>query len=176
MKKDKKESPQPPENIEEDILEAQEEIQEESNIEQSEEKDNEITALKAENLQLKQDVLSAYTDSENTKKRCLQEIEKNNKYAISSFAKDLLSVADNLHRAISAAEKDKDNCETLLKGIELTENELNKVFKKFGIEKMEIMDTVFNPNFHQVIQEVEDKSKPAGTVVAEVVLTIMPII
>ena len=117
---------------------------------------------------LKEEFLRAYADAENTKKRCAQEIEKNNKYAISSFAKDLLTVADNLHRAIDAIGKDNsENCEALRKGVELTENELTKVFNKFGIKKMEIMDTVFDPNFHQVIQEVEDKEKPNGTIIAE---------
>ena len=41
------------------------------------------------------------------------------------------------------------------------------VFEKNGIKKMEIMNTVFNPNFHQVVQEVEDSTKPAGTIIAE---------
>ena len=127
--------------------------------------------LKAENQRLKEDFLRAYADAENIKKRCAQEIEKNNKYAISSFAKSLLSVADNLHRAIEAIPEDKKQSCTeamsLLKGVELTEAELMKVFDKFGVKKMEIIGTVFDPNYHQVIQEVEDKEKPSGTIVAE---------
>lgn len=127
--------------------------------------------LKAENQRLKEDFLRAYADIENIKKRCAQEIEKNNKYAISSFAKSLLSVADNLHRAIEAVPEDKKSecaeVQGLLKGVELTETELMKVFNKFGIRKMEILNTVFNPNYHQVIQEIEDSSKPAGTIVSE---------
>lgn len=130
------------------------------------EKDN-IESLRLENAHLKDEYLRALAESENTKKRCAQEIEKNNKYAISSFAKNLLSVADNLHRAIEAAEKNKDHCEDLLKGVEMTEAELMKVFAKFGISKMDSIGKHFDPNFHQVIQEVEDKSKPNGTVIAE---------
>ena len=130
--------------------------------------DEEIEKLKAENRQLKEEFLRAYADAENTKKRCAQEIEKNNKYAISSFAKELLTIADNLHRAIEAvSSSNSENCEALRKGVELTENELSKVFNKFGIQKMDIMDTVFDPNFHQVIQEVENKDKPNGTIIAE---------
>lgn len=148
------------------IPEEQEDFIEEELIDKS---DEELEKLKAENLKLKEDYLRAFADAENTKRRCVQEIEKNNKYAIAEFAKNLLSVADNLHRAIEAV-KDKENdenCEALLKGVELTENELMKVFGKFGITKMEIMGTIFDPNYHQVIQEVEDKTKPAGTVIAE---------
>ena len=133
--------------------------------------DDELELLKLENKKLKEDFLRAYADAENTKRRCTQEIEKNNKYAISSFAKNLLSVADNLDRALkSIPENKKDDCEHLknqLTGVELTNNELMKVFDKFGIKKMDILNTKFDPNFHQVIQEVEDKEKPAGTVVAE---------
>lgn len=129
-------------------------------------KDN-LASLQIENQHLKDEYLRALADAENIKKRCAQEIEKNNKYAISSFAKSLLSVADNLHRAIAATENNKENCEDLLKGIEMTEAELMKVFNKHGITKMEIMGTVFDPNYHQVIQEVEDPSKPHGTIISE---------
>ena len=168
MKKFKKEPAPDKENLNEDITEAEEEIAAEEEEAKTAAADDEIEKLQAENRQLKEEFLRAYADAENTKKRCAQEIEKNNKYAISSFAKDLLTVADNLHRAIDAIGKDNsENCEALRKGVELTKNELTKVFNKFGIKKMEIMDTVFDPNFHQVIQEVEDKEKPNGTIIAE---------
>lgn len=130
------------------------------------EKDN-IESLRLENAHLKDEYLRALAESENTKKRCAQEIEKNNKFAISSFAKNLLSVADNLHRAIEAAAQNAENCQDLLKGIEMTEAELMKVFDKHGITKMDVLGKHFDPNFHQVIQEVEDKTKPNGTVIAE---------
>ena len=169
MKKFKKEPAPDKENLNEDITEAEEEIAAEKEEAKTAAADDEIEKLQAENRQLKEEFLRAYADAENTKKRCAQEIEKNNKYAISSFGKNLLSVADNLHRAIEAVAKDdnKENCEALLKGVELTEAELMKVFNKFGISRMDIMGKVFDPNFHQVIQEVEDASKPAGTVIAE---------
>lgn len=127
---------------------------------------NKIELLTSENRKLKEDFLRAYADAENTKKRCQQEIDKNNKYAISNFAKSLLGVADNLQRAIDSTDNNAD-CENLVKGIKLTQDELNKVFNKFGVIKMDIMGKVFDPNFHQVIQQVEDKTKPAGTIIAE---------
>ncbi|MBE6443790.1 MAG: nucleotide exchange factor GrpE [Alphaproteobacteria bacterium] len=129
-----------------------------------------LEELEAENRRLKEDYLRAFADAENVKKRCQQEIDKNNKYAIASFAKSLLSVADNLQRAVDAASKEENNeaCANLLKGVELTQNELTRVFEKFNIQKMNIMGTVFDPNFHQVIQEVVDVSKPVGTVVTEI--------
>ena len=130
-----------------------------------------IAELEAENLKLKNEFLRAYADSENTKKRCAQEIEKNNKYAISSFAKELLSVADNLHRAIEAipeeTQKHFEEAKNLLQGVEMTEAELMKVLNKFGVQKIESLGKVFDPNFQRVIQEVEDDKKPAGTIIAE---------
>lgn len=168
MKKDKKVDNPEQEELEE--LETELEQAEEAEM-LPEEDEVDLEFLKAENQRLKQDFLRAYADAENIKKRCAQELEKNTKYAISGFAKSLLSVADNLHRALEAIPADKrENCEeakNLLKGVELTEAELMKIFDKFGIHKMEIMDTVFDPNYHQVIQEVEDPSKPTGTVIAE---------
>ena len=82
----------------------------------------------------------------------------------------MLGVADHLQRAIDAAMKEENNasCEGLLKGVELTQQELTKVFDKFNVHKMDIIGTVFDPNYHQVIQEVPDGSKPAGTIIAEV--------
>ena len=152
---------------EEDIIDETEERTDESEPAIDLTAENE--SLKEEIKKLKEDYLRAFADAENTKKRCAQEIEKNNKYAISSFGKSLLSVADNLHRAIEAVSTDdnKANYEALLKGVELTEAELTKVFNKFGIAKMDIMGKVFDPNFHQVIQEVEDQTKPTGTIIAE---------
>ncbi len=131
-------------------------------------KDEEFEKLRDENAKLKDDYLRAYADLQNTQKRCAQEMEKQAKYAISSFAKELLSVADNLHRALEAAKNDDlAQLQQFRKGVELTEAELMKVLNKFGITKMETIGNVFDPAFHQVVQEVEDKTKPAGTIVAE---------
>lgn len=173
MKKNKKNIPESeleaPENIELELDEENLDSELEDESETIDETEADVEELQAEIQKLREDYLRAFADAENTKRRCAQEIEKNQKYAISSFAKSLLSVADNLHRAIDAVNngENKDNCEALLKGIELTEAELMKVFNKFGITKMDIIGQVFDPNFHQVIQEVEDKEKPAGTVIAE---------
>jgi molecular chaperone GrpE len=162
MKKDKKELD----------FEAEEENPEKENCEEkiSENADteSELDKLREENAKLKDDYLRAYADLENTKKRCAADMEKQAKYAISSFAKDLLTVADNLHRALTAVENDDaEQLQQFKKGVELTEMELMKVLNKFGITKMESVGNVFDPAFHQVVQEVEDKTKPAGTIVAE---------
>lgn len=158
----------------EEIKETESVVEDEIVTEENQTEENKeakvLEKLMEENAKLKDDYLRAFAEAENTKKRCQQEIEKNNKFAIANFAKNLLGVADNLQRAIEAASKEENNpaCESLLKGVELTQSELTKVFDKFNIHKMDIMGEVFDPNFHQVIQEVPDNSKPAGTIIAEV--------
>lgn len=171
MKKNKKNTPETEAGnvVDNQVDKNLPEVENEAEPEEAPEVD--IEQLQAENQKLREDYLRAFAEAENTKRRCAQEIEKNNKYAISSFAKSLLSVADNLHRAIEAIPADKKagctEAQGLLKGVELTEAELMKVFDKFGVHKMEILNTVFDPNYHQVIQEVEAPDKPAGTIVSE---------
>ena len=169
MKKDKIQDEKIGENFETEQIEDTKENTNETELTEQEadaaEDDAELLKVAVQNL--KNDYLRALAEAENTKKRCAQEIEKNTKYAIASFAKNLLSVADNLHRAIESAGASPESCKDLLKGVELTENELMKVFAKHGISKMDIMGKTFDPNFHQVIQEVEDKEKPNGTIIAE---------
>lgn len=127
-----------------------------------------LAALQEENAKLKDAYLRACAEAENTKKRCQQEIEKNAKFALSSFAKELLPVADNLQRAVtSVSAEQREQCRPLLQGVEMTQKELDKVFARFGIVRIKSLDRVFDPNFEQVVQEVEDPSKPAGTVIAE---------
>ena len=142
---------------------------EESVVEDADGKEeNPLELLQKERDKLKEDFLRALADMENMKKRCAQEIEKNSKYAISSFAKALLPVADNLQRAIDSAKEHKDDeISNFLQGVTLTQQELSKVFAKFGIKKMDIIGKVFDPNYHQVVQEVPDKDKEPGTVIAE---------
>jgi molecular chaperone GrpE len=127
-----------------------------------------LAALQEEYNKLKDSFLRAYAEAENTKRRCQQELEKNSKYAISSFAKELLSVADNLQRALSAVDDEtRANCGAFIEGVEMTQKELFHVFEKFGVKKVDCMGQVFDPNLERVVQEVEDPSKPAGTIIAE---------
>lgn len=164
MSEKKEEKAKKEKEIKQEINENDTEIE---NVENSEGK-SEIELLKEENQKLKDSFLRAYAEAENTKKRCQQEIEKNSKYAISSFAKELLNVADDLQRALSAVDDEtKEKCDAFIKGVELTQHELTKVFEKFGIKKIESLGKVFDPNYERVVQEIEDANKPAGTIISE---------
>ena len=123
--------------------------------------------LEQDFLKLKDDYIRLYAEMENMKKRAHTETEKTIKFAISSFAKELLGVADNLERAIAAMGENKDSCQELLQGVELTQNELTKVFAKFGIKRFNHMGEKFDPNFERVVQEVPNPDVESGTILSE---------
>lgn len=146
---------------------SEDEISEESTEESSEETEVEEGKLEQDFAKLKDDYIRLYAEMDNMKKRVQAENEKTIKFAISSFAKELLVVADNLERAIAAMSENKDSCADLLKGIELTQNELTKVFEKFGIKRFNHIGEKFDPNFERVVQEIETPDAEPGTIVSE---------
>lgn len=127
-----------------------------------------IAALQLEVRKLKEDYLRALADGQNAKRMADKRIEDNSKYAVSNFAKELLSVADNLGRALLAATPDArktDLVNTLAVGIEMTEKELASALGKYGVRKVDSLNQPFDPNYHQAVQEVEKTDVPTGTVV-----------
>jgi molecular chaperone GrpE len=156
--------------LEDEIVDEQEVIEEEIMEKEAAEEapvEEENSKLQNDYNKLRDDYIRLYAEMDNMRKRVQQETEKTIKFAISSFAKELLGVADNLERAISAMGNNKESCEDLLKGVELTQNELTKVFEKFGIKRFNHMGQKFDPNFERVVQEIEDKEKESGTIIAE---------
>ncbi|BCW86913.1 Protein GrpE [Alphaproteobacteria bacterium SO-S41] len=112
--------------------------------------------------------LRALADAENARKRAEKAVQDEKAYGASKFARDLLSVADNLRRAIDTsvqAAKDDPAVANLLTGVELTEKELLGALEKNGIKRLEPKGQKFDPNFHQAIAEVPNTGQPHGTVV-----------
>jgi molecular chaperone GrpE len=119
---------------------------------------------------LKERLLRTMADMENLRKRTEREKAEATLYAATSFARDLLSVADSLDRALqSIPEEGRDTLDeatrNLLAGIEVTHKELLNVFSRHGIARIEPMGGKFDPHFHQAMFEVPDASSPPGTVV-----------
>ncbi len=130
--------------------------------------DERVAALEAEVRKLKEDYLRALADGQNAKRMADKRIEDNSKYAVSNFAKELLSVADNMSRALLAATPEarkNEQFNTLSVGIEMTEKELSSALGKYGVRKIDSLMQPFDPNFHQAVQEVEKTDVPTGTVV-----------
>jgi molecular chaperone GrpE len=129
-----------------------------------------LAALEAENAELKDRALRALADNENNRRRAEREVADARTYGISRFAADTLSVADNLRRTLEAVPAEARatadaGLKTLLEGVELTEREFLKALEKNGIRRIEPKGERFDPNLHQAMFEIEDKSQPSGTVV-----------
>ena len=128
-----------------------------------------IQELEAELTKTKNDVLYAKAEVENVRRRLEAQAEDRGKYAVVNFAKDVLSVADNLRRALDAipaeAKENSDLAKTLTVGVEMTERELLGTFERYGIKPVAAQGERFDANFHQAMMEMEDTTVPAGTVV-----------
>lgn len=131
-------------------------------------------ALMAPNLEAalaesKDKLLRALAEAENTRRRGAREKEEASKYAITAFARDMLSVADNLHRALDsvddAARAEDESLDTLMVGVEMTEREMLGAFKRIGITAIDALDKKFDHNFHQAMFEMDDEGCPVGTVI-----------
>lgn len=129
-----------------------------------------LAAAQQEAASLKDKLLRTLADMENLRRRTEREVADARVYGISSFARDILGVADNFRRALDAVGPDlrtasDSGIKALLEGVELTERELLKSLEKNGIRKIEPLGEKFDPNIHQAMYEVPDASVPAGSVV-----------
>lgn len=129
-----------------------------------------LVAAVREAAELKDKLLRTLAEMENLRRRTEREVADARVYGIASFARDVVTVADNMQRALQALddelrEKADASVQALLDGVELTERELLKTLEKNGIKKIEPLGEKFDPNFHQAMYEVPDASVPAGNVV-----------
>jgi len=132
-----------------------------------------IEQLQAEKAELHDKYLRAEAETQNVRRRGQQEIERERKYGIERFARDVLSVADNLGRALSALPANLDSVDPALRnvitGVQATERELQSVLERHCVTRIESLGKPFNADFHQAMMELQDPSVPAGTVVQELI-------
>ena len=125
--------------------------------------------LEAKVAELKDQLLRAIAEQENVRKRADRERDQLRKFGISNFAKDLLSAADNLRRALDAGpenlESTDETVRNLIIGVEMTERELLSAFEKHGVRKIDPMGEKLDYNFHQAMFEVENSGQEPGVVV-----------
>ena len=131
---------------------------------------DERARLEAENSELRDRTLRTLAEMENLRKRTEREIGDTRAYAISSFARDMLTATDSLSRALltlpaEARETADATTMGLIDGIELTEREMQRLLKKHGVTPIEAEGQKFDPHRHQAMFEVPDPSRPEGTVV-----------
>lgn len=129
-----------------------------------------LEALRGDLETARQEVLYAKAEAQNQRRRLEKEVQDARAYAATGFARDVLSVADNLARAIDAIPEDlreDSKFKGLVAGIQATQRELDKVFTHNGITRIAAMGLPLDPNQHQAMMEVPTDEVEPGTVVQE---------
>ena len=132
--------------------------------------DGVLSRLQDELAQAKQEVLYARAETQNVRRRLEKDIADSRAYAATGFARDILSVADNLSRAlesIPAELREDDKLKSLVAGIEATAREIDKVFAQHGISRIAAVGLPLDPNQHQAMLEIPSADAEPGTVVQE---------
>ena len=128
-----------------------------------------LQRLMAENEELKDKGLRLAAEMENLRRRTARDVQDARTYAVANFARDMLSVNDNLRRALDSIPADALSNDATLKtfaeGVELTERSMFSALERHGVKKLAPEGERFDPNFHQAMFEVENPGVPAGTVI-----------
>lgn len=129
-----------------------------------------LDALRAENAELKDRVLRALAETENTRRIAAREKQDASQYAVTRFARDMVAIADNFARALAALPADKLHSadpavRAVIEGVEATERQLIAALQTHGIKAIDTTDGKFDPNLHQAIAEVPGNGKPGGSIV-----------
>ena len=128
-----------------------------------------LSALEKELEEVRQNVLYAQAETQNVRRRLEQEKVAATQYAATAFARDMLSVKDNLERALSAIPEElrgDDNMKGLIAGLEATGREVDSAFQRHGIVRIEAMGQKLDPHLHQAMLELPSDAEP-GTIVQE---------
>jgi molecular chaperone GrpE len=129
-----------------------------------------LSELEKELEEVRQHVLYAQAETQNVRRRLEQEKISAAQYAATGFARDMLSVKDNLERALAAIPEDlrgDDRMKGLIAGIEATGRELESAFQRHGIARIEAMGKPLDPHLHQAMLELPNDEAEPGTIVQE---------
>jgi molecular chaperone GrpE len=129
-----------------------------------------LAMLQAEAADLKDRLLRALAETENLRRRTEREKQDASQYAVTRFARDMLSIADNFARALAACPADKLEAadpaiKAVIEGVEATERQLLATLERHGVKKIETEGAKFDPHLHQAIAEVPGHGKPQGTII-----------
>lgn len=132
--------------------------------------DGALSRLQEEMAEAKQEILYARAETQNVRRRMEKDVADARAYAATGFARDILSVYDNLSRALDAIPADlreDDKLKGLVAGIEATAREIDKVFGQHGITRIAAMGLPLDPNQHQAMLEIPSHEHEPGTIVQE---------
>jgi molecular chaperone GrpE len=128
-----------------------------------------LSELEKELEEVRQHVLYAQAETQNVRRRLEQEKASATQYAATAFARDMLSVKDNLERALAAIPEDlrgDERMKGLVAGIEATARELDSGFQRHGVVRIDAVGQKLDPHLHQAMLEVPSDEEP-GTIVQE---------
>ncbi|MBB5073791.1 molecular chaperone GrpE [Bartonella callosciuri] len=127
-----------------------------------------LAALQDENKELKDQLLRLAADMENLRRRTARDVADAKAYSIANFARDMLSVSDNLNRALEAipegAKENDTGLKTLAEGVEMTERAMMAALERHGVQKIHPEGQKFDPHFHQAMFEIPNSDVPDNTV------------
>ena len=167
-----------------DVKNLEENKTDESQIEEINEKDedsnendkdlpeNIIEKLNEEIQDLKDQRLRAAADLENFRKRAEKDQADALKYGVTNFAKEIISIKDNIERAQSSISDDvrsNDDVKSVVEGLDLIAQSAVSTFEKIGIKKIESLNEKFDHNLHQAMMEIENDQVEPGTIVQELI-------
>jgi molecular chaperone GrpE len=125
-----------------------------------------VERLQAEKIAIHERMLRALAETENTLSRAERSVADARKYAIAEFARELLTVADNLERAVTVVVSKPGDCDaSLIEGVLATQRLLTSAFERFNIQKISALGTQFDPAFHEALTQAEDSEHQPGTIV-----------
>ncbi|SFO37799.1 molecular chaperone GrpE [Cohaesibacter marisflavi] len=149
---------------------AEEVSQEETYLNPLEAAELRIQEMEKEASEMKDQLLRTVAEMENLRRRTEKEIRDAKQFSVTSFARDMLAVADNLRRGLEAIpEEERANADgalkALLEGTEMTEREMLKTLEKHGVKKLNPEGEKFDPNYHQAMFEVPNPDVPNNSVI-----------
>ena len=137
------------------------------------EADAAVESLQAEVASLKDRILRTMAEMENLRRRTEREVADAKSYGVTSFAREMVAVVDNLQRAVASVPAEAKSeagpaIQSFLQGVELTERDLLSRLARFKVSPVETVGSRFDPNRHEALFEMPDESVPTGTVVQQV--------
>lgn len=129
----------------------------------------ELDRIETEKAELHDRLMRAAAEMENLRRRTARDVADAREYSIAAFAREMLAVSDNLHRALEAVPREAreagdSGLNALIEGVELTERAMLQALEKHGVRRISPQGERFDPHFHQAMFEIQDSEVPANTV------------
>ena len=147
------------------VVEAEEKLQADQSEPSEEQGGNQIEELQQKLSTLGEQLLREQAEMQNVRRRAQRDIESAHKYALEKFATELLSVVDNLERAIDAIDEDDESQKSVAEGLELTLKSFSEVLAKYNVEAVEPQGQPFDADLHQAVSTVPNKDLEPNTVI-----------